>query len=230
MKHADSNDTQTLTNEQVQQIIKLYSTGEWSHQRLAEKFGVTKYQIKKALKGVQKWKPTVEERFWSKVKKGNPDECWEWQGTKDRYGYGRFFLNGKMEKAHRLAYQFTEGSIPEDHVIRHKVCGNRDCCNPNHLKPGTVEENRLDMLEDGSNWRKLSYAKVLEAKFLEDIGWSDMKIAEYLSVKSRTINKRLRQLQDIETQQTFSDRAKRIMDKEAKNNPPIQIVINRVIE
>lgn len=220
-----------VTIEEIQVVRKRYATEKCSYKQLAMEHGISVNQIKGILKGVVKWKPTNEERFWSKVNKGNPDECWEWLGTKDRYGYGRFHLNGKMEKAHRIAYQFTYGSIPEGEVVRHKVCRNRACCNPNHLKTGTQDDNQMDMMEDGTNWNKLSYTKALEAKFLREIEWNVKEIADYYGVNSTSISQQLNKLQDEETQLTYSYRAKRILDKEeATNNPPIKIVIDWAIE
>lgn len=219
-----------LPKKEIQKVQNRYATEQCSQKQLAEDFGVSVGYIKKILKEVVKWELADQERFWSKVDtSGGENACWEWLGTKDRYGYGRFWFNGKMEKAHRLAYQFTMGLIPEGQVIRHKICRNSACCNPNHLLPGTDVDNQLDKMEDGTNWRKLSYMKVLEAIFLRDIGWSNKEIAEYLGVK--TITYRLSQLDDIETQQTYQERAKGIFDKEdAKNNPPIEIIIDRIIE
>lgn len=219
-----------LIEEQIKEVRSRYATEKCSYKQLAAEYGVSIDQIKKALKGVVKWKPTDEERFWAKVNKGNPDECWEWQGTKDRGGYGRFWFNGRKDKAHRLAYQFTFGSIPEGEVIRHKVCRNPACCNPNHLLPGTDDDNRRDMLEDGTNWKKLSYMKSLEAKFLRERGWSVQKISNYFGVSSKSISEQLKKLQNEETQLVYQYRGKQINDKDVKNNPPLQIVIDRVIE
>ena len=32
---------------------------------------------------------SVEERFWEKVDRRGPDECWPWTAYSDRYGYFR---------------------------------------------------------------------------------------------------------------------------------------------
>lgn len=52
---------------------------------------------------------TLVERFWAKVDRRRPDECWHWLATGSRNGYGQF--DGNM--AHRLAYELEVGPIPE---------------------------------------------------------------------------------------------------------------------
>jgi len=85
----------------------------------------------------------VEERFWVKVKKGNPTDCWEWTaaiGVKNGYGYFRF--NGHWVLAHRFAYELIHGPIPKGLTIDHR-CRNRACVNPSHLEVVTHKTNIL---------------------------------------------------------------------------------------
>ncbi len=84
------------------------------------------------------------EKFWSKVDIGPTDQCWPWQGSKSKYGYGVYCLNKKIMQSHRWAYLFTYGDIPEGKYILHK-CDNPACCNPHHLYAGTQRENVCDM-------------------------------------------------------------------------------------
>lgn len=44
-------------------------------------------------------------RFWDKVDKGNPDECWEWTSAKTPYGYGVLRVDGKNLYAHRMSLE-----------------------------------------------------------------------------------------------------------------------------
>jgi hypothetical protein len=91
------------------------------------------------------------ERFWSKVDKRGPDECWEWRGHRLRAGYGRFGRAGRFpcgQSAHRISWFLTNGPIPDGFVIRHS-CDNPPCCNPAHLIAGTYKENTADMLAKG---------------------------------------------------------------------------------
>ena len=66
--------------------------------------------------------------------------CWEWTAYRNRYGYGQFCIDGRMMKAHRVAYELYRGNIPEGLQIDH-LCRVRHCVNPDHLEPVTAQEN-----------------------------------------------------------------------------------------
>ena len=68
--------------------------------------------------------------------------CWEWQGEKNRNGYGRVWIGGKRLMVHRVVFELLVGPIPEGLVLDH-LCRNRPCCNPEHQDPVTVRENTL---------------------------------------------------------------------------------------
>jgi hypothetical protein len=84
-----------------------------------------------------------EDRFWSKVKR-DPEGCWEWQAYKAKTGYG--WLGSGY--AHRFAYEYANGEIPQGQIIRH-ACDNRACVRPSHLLTGDRPRNSLDMHERG---------------------------------------------------------------------------------
>jgi hypothetical protein len=67
--------------------------------------------------------------------------CWRWRGCLAKNGYGRFSVGrGKNVAAHRYAWLWLKGPIPEGLVIDH-LCRNRDCVNPEHLEPVEQREN-----------------------------------------------------------------------------------------
>jgi hypothetical protein len=91
----------------------------------------------------------IAERFWEKVDKRGPDDCWEWQGALDRKGYGQIKLRSyKRGSAHRVSYELHYGECPDDMSVCH-ICDNPRCVNPAHLFLGTLQDNLRDMRQKG---------------------------------------------------------------------------------
>lgn len=91
--------------------------------------------MKRIIRAVGPW-----EYFCRKVRIGHPSTCWEWMDSCGTPGYGNWGL-GKPQAAHRATYKLFNGE-PRGMVL-HK-CGNRKCCNPDHLYDGTSQQNRKD--------------------------------------------------------------------------------------
>ena len=91
------------------------------------------------------------DRFWSKVKVGAADECWEWQAGLDSDGYGRIQFDGKRQGAHRFSWILHNTDIPQGMCICHR-CDNPACVNPNHLFLGTQVDNIYDMVSKNRNY------------------------------------------------------------------------------
>ncbi len=105
--------------------------------------GWTRGQPKRYLKGHHSQRPeTVVRRFWERVHKKGPDECWPWAQAVSSTGYGQFQLFHHRVLAHRFAYEMAYGAIPSGLQIDH-LCRNRACCNPTHLEAVTLRENVL---------------------------------------------------------------------------------------
>lgn len=101
---------------------------------------------------------TPDERFWAKVNKapgqGPAGECWEWQGCRNKRGYGQFNpYNSTAVLSHRFSYEQRNGPIPDNCLILHS-CDNASCVNPAHLKAGTQSHNMQDMAAKGRQWQQ----------------------------------------------------------------------------
>lgn len=75
--------------------------------------------------------------------RSNTGECWLWSGAKNAGGYGLIYVNGRMVRAHRLAWELYRGPIPDGMQIDHR-CRARPCVNPEHLRTVTLVQNVLE--------------------------------------------------------------------------------------
>jgi len=91
-------------------------------------------------------------RFWNKVQKSSPNECWLWTAGKNKRGQGFFRVNynkRKMDMAYRVSWMIEHKTIiPHGMEIMHS-CDNPSCVNPKHLAIGTHAENMRDMMGKG---------------------------------------------------------------------------------
>ncbi len=96
-----------------------------------------------------KWKAkgTLKERFLHYTSK-TPSGCWFWIGGLHPSGYGMLKYERVTKFAHRVSWEIFRGPIPKGMDMLHS-CDNRSCVNPDHLRPGTHQENMDDMAKRG---------------------------------------------------------------------------------
>lgn len=96
-------------------------------------------------------RPNTAADFWARVdRRGGPDACWPWLGTRTGDGYGCIRWQRRQRRAHRVAYELTHGPILDGLWVLHS-CDVRLCQNPAHLRVGTHDDNMRDKTERGRN-------------------------------------------------------------------------------
>ena len=131
---------------------------------------------------------TAEERFWAKVKKGDLDNCWEWQGgTATNNGYGRLWTHEGHITAHCFSWQLHNGDIPPGMQVCH-TCDNPKCVNPNHLFLGSSSVNAQDMILKLRGTQKLSPDDVRIIRAMLKDERPRQEIADRFNVSRGSIN------------------------------------------
>ena len=136
-------------------------------------------------------KKTVCQRFWEKVEKTSPIECWEWLAGKDSWGYGVFHIRSSSVGAHRFSYQERFGEIPENMLVCHS-CDNPSCVNPAHFFLGTDAENTADSTRKGRRTTKITGEHARRIREEHASGRSTRQIARDYPVGKTTVGEIVR--------------------------------------
>ena len=102
-----------------------------------------------------------EKTFWELVEKGKA--CWKWKGKPNNAGYGRVFIAGRLEYAHRYAFLELVGDILPGKSL-FNTCQDRLCVQPEHWateRPITHKPMQYKLKKPGRKGNyKLSDAQV----------------------------------------------------------------------
>lgn len=84
------------------------------------------------------------ERLLARVEVDEGSACWRFLGARSKAGYGQLRVDGRAVYAHRFAFEFWVGPVPEGCEIDHVWalgCAHRDCVNPDHMEAVSPSEN-----------------------------------------------------------------------------------------
>lgn len=138
-------------------------------------------------------KESFEERFWRSVDKTG--DCWLWLRSKDRKGYGYCLYQGRVRKAHRVAWAIAHGELPPSDIYACHRCDNPSCVRPSHIFLGTTADNMADMVKKGRaatgerhGCSKLKASDVVEIRTLLSAGVTHRDIARKFGVGPTSVS------------------------------------------
>jgi hypothetical protein len=130
-------------------------------------------------KGIWPRKPP-QERFDAKWHKDESTGCHIWIGATSRGGYGAFKDGATNRGAHRVAWEWAHGPIPQGLCVCHS-CDTPACVNAAHMFLGTVADNMADRNAKG---RQMSGpARVEIAARGEHNGQAKLTAASVLTIR-----------------------------------------------
>ena len=181
------------TRASAARIGKVKSCGCLQREKAARSSAIARDALAKSL-------PPMPARFWSKVDRCGPDECWLWLAAvrREDEGYGAFYFNKKQQPASRIAWILTFGQIADSTTEVCHTCDNPRCCNPAHLFLGTRQQNNDDKVAKGRHafgervgTATLTEGQAREIKDMKPVGRTPpgyrSSIADRFSVSCETV-------------------------------------------
>lgn len=99
---------------------------------------------------------------------GSYSGCWEWQGARNEDDYGRLRWDGAMQYVHRVVLaEWLGRPLADDELALHS-CDNPPCYRPDHLSPGSHEENMADMVAKGRSFKRSYHGGELKRTVFAD--------------------------------------------------------------
>lgn len=132
---------------------------------------------------------SVSERILNKLLYSD-DSCWIWRGMLSN-GYPRIKINKRRYAVTRIIFELGGTPIQDGHIIRH-TCDNPPCVNPDHLLPGTHDDNVKDRVRRKrsavgvSNGRAKLYNEQVISIY-NDTGTNYSELARLYSVDDKVI-------------------------------------------
>ena len=144
-------------------------------------------------------------RFWMKVDKQGPQDCWPWKAATRNGGYGAFSVQRRKNRstsrpiatAHRVSYEIAHGKKLRRGMLIMHICDNPGCVNPAHLKLADHATNSLDAALKGRmktgpmKSRARSKIRIQHLKTLYNLLGTEQAVAEVLCLSHTRINQLL---------------------------------------